>query len=208
MQPGLSELTLRAAYPDKYPDMLYVNAFELDYQRTYSATDDLLLFSVDAHDAWKFVLTEFSTDSITVCNITDPFAPTLILQGDVTGGDPPHTVTFESLAGPDSRFIATARDQWMTPQIEEDEPSDLHSDLNGADYIIIAPEEFHASLEPLAQHRASQGMRVETVNLEDIYDEFGFGLLDPEAIRDFLSHAYQSWTWPRPRSPVHTLTTR
>jgi hypothetical protein len=40
------------------------------------------------------------------------------------------------------------------------------------------------------------------VNVTDIYDEFSFGLFDPDAIKAFLEHAY--WEWQRP-SPIYVL---
>jgi len=37
------------------------------------------------------------------------------------------------------------------------------------------------------------------VDVADIYDEFSYGLPTPEAIRDFLSYAYDNWTAPAPQ---------
>jgi hypothetical protein len=37
------------------------------------------------------------------------------------------------------------------------------------------------------------------VDVEDIFDGFSYGISTPYAIRDFLSHAYGSWTPPSPR---------
>src|SRR6266850_1220045 len=41
-------------------------------------------------------------------------------------------------------------------------------------------------------------MVAKTVDVEDIYDEFSFGMHGPQAIRDFLKHAKTNWaTKPR-----------
>jgi hypothetical protein len=37
------------------------------------------------------------------------------------------------------------------------------------------------------------------VDVADIYDEFSFGLFTPQAIKDFLDHAYHNWTPPAPQ---------
>jgi len=37
------------------------------------------------------------------------------------------------------------------------------------------------------------------VTIEQVYDEFSYGLADPTAIRDFLRHAHQHWARPAPR---------
>jgi len=37
------------------------------------------------------------------------------------------------------------------------------------------------------------------VDVQDIFDEFSYGLTTPEAIRDFLAYAYANWTPPAPQ---------
>jgi hypothetical protein len=49
------------------------------------------------------------------------------------------------------------------------------------------------SLEPLKTLRESQGLKVALVDVEDIYDEFSFGVKSPQAIKDFLNLAEKQW---------------
>jgi hypothetical protein len=79
-----------------------------------------------------------------------------------------------------------------------DQPSDLIHPANGADYLIITHQDFYTAVQPLANDRASRGLRVKMVKVQDVYDEFNFGLLDPQAIRDFLAYAYHNWQPPAP----------
>ena len=79
-----------------------------------------------------------------------------------------------------------------------DIPSSWKSSENGADYIIISHADFIPTLQDLVTHRQSQGLRVEVVDIQDIYDEFSAGLFNPEAIRSFLSYAYANWDAPKP----------
>ena len=53
-------------------------------------------------------------------------------------------------------------------------------------------------MQRLAQFRRDQGLRVQVVDVQDIYDEFSGGLLDPHAIRDFIRYAYVNWPGPPP----------
>ena len=80
------------------------------------------------------------------------------------------------------------------------EPDDLRSVNNGADYIVITPSIFYDQSLELAQHRetVSPGVRARVVKLEDVYNQFGWGLFDPLAIRDFLKYAYENWVDPPP----------
>ncbi len=34
------------------------------------------------------------------------------------------------------------------------------------------------------------------VEVQDVYDEFGYGIIDPDAIHDFLAYAYSNWESP------------
>lgn len=76
--------------------------------------------------------------------------------------------------------------------------SELKNSNNGADYILITAKEFLPAVEPLAKLRHQQGLRVKTVSVEDIYNEFNNGLADSAAIKEFLSYAYNNWAKPAP----------
>ncbi len=64
------------------------------------------------------------------------------------------------------------------PRETIDEPS-----LLAADYLIIAPRLFHATLAPLVEARAAEGLSVALLTPEQVYDAFGAGNPDADAIR-------------------------
>ncbi len=70
-------------------------------------------------------------------------------------------------------------------------------DFLGADYVMVTPLDFVAALGPLVALRQAQGLTVAMESVEAIYDHYGDGRPDPEAIRAYLTHAYSTWT-PRP----------
>lgn len=97
------------------------------------------------------------------------------------------------------RYAGWDRAQEMTPlAIALDQPSSLQATNQGADYIIVTHADFAAAVQPLADYRASQGLRVRVVDVQDVYDEFGGGLMSAEAIRDFVAYAYNNWPKPAP----------
>ena len=55
--------------------------------------------------------------------------------------------------------------------------------LLAADYLVVAPRLFHAVLSPLIAAREADGMTVALVTPEAIYDAYGIGVPDGEAIR-------------------------
>ena len=83
--------------------------------------------------------------------------------------------------------------------IEKDATSDLRSSAHGADYIVITHANFRNEAERLASYRNQKdGLRTTVIDVEDIYDEFNFGIMHPAAIKDFLSFAFLNWQTPAP----------
>ncbi|MEJ2430236.1 MAG: C25 family cysteine peptidase, partial [Deltaproteobacteria bacterium] len=111
-------------------------------------------------------------------------------------------------AGAQGTYLVVSGNGAKSPvAISEDNPSTLSDDQNGADYIVITHRELgwdgagvaQSWLTELLALRENQGLRVMAVDIEDIYDEFSYGLSTPRAVKDFLSYAYQNWTSPSPR---------
>ena len=65
--------------------------------------------------------------------------------------------------------------------------------------MIITHQDFMGSLGPLKSLRESQGWSVALIDVEDLYDEFNFGVESPQALKDFLYRADHHWQKP-PRS--------
>ncbi|OLD64403.1 MAG: hypothetical protein AUI47_06175 [Acidobacteria bacterium 13_1_40CM_2_68_5] len=89
----------------------------------------------------------------------------------------------------------------------------LHDPTNGADIVVIAARSAvdastGGALDNLLAFRASaQGLTSKVVFIDQIYDEFSDGLRDPNAIRTFLSYAFDNWKGPSgtARSPAFVL---
>ena len=83
-------------------------------------------------------------------------------------------------------------------------PSDLRNLSNGADYIIITHKDFIPAAQRLADYRSSnlQGVatpRIKVVDVDQIYNEFSYGLMNPLALNSFAKYAYESWQSPAPQ---------
>lgn len=66
----------------------------------------------------------------------------------------------------------------------------LHA-IDAADMVIVAPPMFLAYAQELASaHYADDGLNSVVVNLDEIYNEFGSGIADITAIRDFVRMVY------------------
>lgn len=131
-------------------------------------------------------------------DITDPLRPVRLTGFTVNGqsvtlGDPPEggprrylVIAEEAIRAPDR--IRPRADLWGF---------NLAGGFTGAEYLVITHPAFAGALEPLLNLRRSQGLSVAVVNVLGIYDAYGDGRPDPEAIHRFIADAYTTWN-PRP----------
>jgi len=69
--------------------------------------------------------------------------------------------------------------------VQKIENQNIHG-LTDADMVIIFPKDFTSQVERLAEHRRTHnGLKVEIVSIDQIYNEFSSGKTDPTALRDF-----------------------
>lgn len=179
-------------------DTLFINWFELDYARNYTAANDEMLFLEQAGN-WEFQLNGFSDNTVQIFDVTSPGQPARITGAVIQLQGASYQARFQQVLTGDQRMLALSEARLRTPvDIFEDTPSDLRNSANGADYILITHSDFSAAVQPLAAHRASQGLRAQVVDIQDVYDQFNDGLVDPNAIRSFLTYAYANWQAPAP----------
>lgn len=140
-------------------------------------------------------------EPVLLWDVTDPDRP-LRLTADAplqAGAD--GALAFAYPIAPDAgprRLAAAALSGLLRPaQVVAPRPEDLAA-LPGADYLLIGPQDLLAATEGLQEHRRSQGLSAQAVDVEAIYEQFGAGRRGPEAIRRFLRHALETWS-PAPR---------
>ena len=198
--------------PEELIDIILVNWFEVDYWRNFAAKSDVLPFAITpfpdetgaVNPNFEVILKNFSTPDIEIYGIdgTRYVGMSALVDEDAPGT---YRIIFRSTQirpkasnDPTIQYIALTRNQFRKPKISVDAPSDLHSPLNGADYIIITHADFIHDVQPLADFRSQQGLRSKVVDVQNIYDEFNHGILNSIAIREFLKYAYYNWQPPAP----------
>lgn len=202
LENGPNSVTLTALDTgEALPHQTLVNWIDLHYWDTYTAESDSLRFGPPSAGEHRFAVSGFSTDAIRIFDLSDPKAVKLVENVTLSETDGQFTAEFESTAALTSVYQALSEASYLnlsSAQLTLDSPSAWRSEANGADYIFITPAEFYTATQTLADFRANQGLRVATVLMEDIYDEFNGGVENPRAIRDFLDYAYHNWTAPSP----------
>lgn len=174
--------------------------FEIIYRDTHVAEGDSLAFGQDGIGSgiWEYQISDFTQPSIEVYDVTVPISVSRIVSRTILSIDYTFTLTFTQEIASPSRYLAlTAVESKSPTTITLDTPSNLRAQSNGADYLIITHSDFYDNVIPLANHRAGQGLATMLVDVQDVYDEFNHGIFDAQAIRDFLTYAYEDWD-PRP----------
>ncbi len=70
--------------------------------------------------------------------------------------------------------------------------SDLRSRDTSPQFLIIAHGSYIEALRPLVARRIEQGLDTWVVDIEDLYDEYSFGIINPEAIRLFIDNLLEA----------------
>lgn len=70
----------------------------------------------------------------------------------------------------------------------------LGTPAEGAQLIVIAHPSLMTESTQWAAYRQGQGVSVKIVDVNDIYDEFGYGVLSSSSIKSFLQFAYTNWS--------------
>ncbi|WP_423226065.1 C25 family cysteine peptidase [Candidatus Amarolinea aalborgensis] len=197
--PGANTLSLRAMFDmgTQYAyDIYYLDWVEITYDRLYAAENGELYFSPTTADTWRFSIGGFTTPA-RAFDITNPSSPVRLLNSQLNGGQ----LTLQDTAGPGTRFYAVGDNALRTPtaiQRYAGPTMDLRATNQRADYLIIAHANFMNAVQPLAQFRTSQGMVVKVIDVAWLYDQFNAGVLDPQAIKNFIDYAYHQWGGPAP----------
>jgi hypothetical protein len=133
---------------------------------------------------------------VVALDVTDPARP-LWLYGLEPGSS---TVRLRVESG--RRYALVSPEGVLSPRVAMPLRSSLKSERNQADYVLIAPAAFLGAAEPLLERRRSQGLVTKAVSQEEIASVFGYGESSGEAIRAFLTYAYQHWARPSVRYVV------
>jgi hypothetical protein len=167
-----------------------VEVFQISNSSAVSKFKDILVaeykMSQEERERFKMIMAHDSSEKI-----SNPRIPEVA-----------YSATFEDDGNQPFEYIAVSSSSILRPdRIELDSPSNLKSTSNRADYIIISHPMFLDSARKLSEWRASDlggGFKTSVIDVTDVYDEFGYGMASPHAIKDFLKYAYNNWVEPAP----------
>ncbi|MFA5832639.1 MAG: type IX secretion system sortase PorU [Bacteroidota bacterium] len=176
----------------------FIDWLEIFYRQRLTASNDMLLFSSpDTNGTIEFSVTGFSTNSLTVYDVSDVNNVRKInhsadqILGSILFKDTLKTGTIRTYwAGTEAKYLSPK-------SVVKIANSNLHG-FNGAEFIIVSHNDFKSEAVRLKNHKenlpGSKKLSTVVVDVDTIYNEFGIGMPDPTAIRDFIRYAFYNWS--------------
>jgi len=190
--------TLKIEYQTANPEQNrggYIDWVEWTWARNFAAQAGLLAFSApDTAAVCAYEVNGFPSSDIGVYDVTDHAGVKVVTNPSVSGG----TLRFqaESRAGRPPEYYAVTGSALLAAAAPVRIPNSDLLGANGAEYVIITSPVMLPAANTLKQHREKEGenaISTRVVTLPEIYNEFSGGVIDPAAIRNFLSYALTSW---------------
>jgi uncharacterized repeat protein (TIGR01451 family) len=165
-------------------DIIGLNAYQITYPRRLLARDGRLSFRGDA--ATAFTVGNLPGSDVTVYRLRGSRMER-IAKPAVAGSGGSFAVTFAG-AGEAADYVVATSARKLKPGILAAPPrEDIFT--GSADYLVISHPDFVAGVEPLVEHREAQGLSTQVVDVDQIYENLSNGMVDPEAIRQYVAFA-------------------
>lgn len=167
----------------------FFNLYEIHYSRQLVAKDNTLAFFVDPDlsGCQIFQIVNFSGEPIGL-DVTDPRMPILLQnQSPIAGAFFIQTNLSTNSQKQVKRFIVAS--QFLKPEISIINYENLKEKKFDADVIVITHSSLVNSASQYIKYRSAKtNLKFALVTVDNIFEEFSFGIPDPLAIRYFLAY--------------------
>ncbi len=169
-------------------DLIVYDKLSVTYPRAFVARAGELTFSATDGDA--FTVENLNSSSVTVYRIGDGLTERLTRLKKRDTGDS-YAVTFVGTSVPKKYVVADASAIKSPAAIQLAAPlTDITS--GSVNTLIIAhPDFIGEDLTTLGATRQAQGYSVKIVDVTQVYAQFSDGIFDPQAIKQYLTHAVE-----------------
>jgi len=183
---GLNELVVTLETPDESIIMDYV---DIIYERRLIANENKLLIRQNQASVKNYTVEGFLNDPY-ILNISDPKNPSLIS----------HSFSNDNADfSTDSRKILLQSFPYTIENISLADPTNLLQ--GGADWVLITVNQFVSPATTLKNWRENylrgiSSPQTRVIKIDDIYNNFSYGVRDPSAIKRFLYWTQENWNPP------------
>ena len=176
------KLTLGAA-PTNQIDLLYTEAFEITFPRAFVATDNSLHFSGDSS---RYEVDGFQSSEVVAYA---QYRNRLWRLEDVVVNESGDNFAANVAGwGGEADYWLSTTPALLRPDISPAQA--LANITNGTpNFLIISHPLFIPQLDSFVQARTDQGYTVLVVDVEDVYENYSYGIFDANAIHAYTQHA-------------------
>jgi hypothetical protein len=186
-------------------EQVLLDYFDVTYWREYKTDTDYMTFTKPEDKPlglFQFELSNFSNNNVSVYKRNSGIIENLQIESFLEEGGAPYIVTFQdSVLSENTSYCAITEAEKKIPiLVKPDIPSgtpyfSLKDPSNSADYLIVTINEFaeYESTLELRNFWISKGVDTSIIDIQDIYDEFNYGIRSAQAIKDFITYVYHNW---------------
>jgi len=183
--------------PSSVTSVGYLDYLTIQYEKELKTFDDnLLFFSNSLSGITEYVLNGFSSSNIKVYDVTNYSDVKVVTNYSLLSGSE-CKFQFDENAAQRTKYFAVGNDVFKTPSNPvEVQNSNLHGEQLGAKYMIITHKTFKDAANNLKSYKENQApitISTHVADVDEIYNEFSSGNLDPTAVRDYIKYAFDNW---------------
>lgn len=166
-------------------DYMALDKYSVSYQRNLAAREGLLSFEAQGG---AFQVKGLRSADVVAYKL-DGGALVRLGGAQVAQAGGGYTATFPGDAGKSVRYVVYDAGAAQTPAVRAlAVPADITS--GQADFVVVAHPAFVGGLDGFVAARTAQGLTVKVVSTDEVYRRFNYGVVDAQAIRDYVAFAH------------------
>lgn len=188
---GLNYIHIDYLSPQNYHHS-YIDWIEIDYYRRLTFNESSIIFNSSPDSGLiEYHITNTQNEQIVIYDISQYHTVRRFLPSQIKAD----AISFADSVSANSpkRYIALKPSSYQQiTLIEKKSAGNIDLSTVSADYLIVTPASFYEEALTLKSLRENMdSLKTNIVLISDIFNEFGWGLPDPTAIRDFVKYAFE-----------------
>jgi Peptidase family C25 len=171
-------------------DISLTESIRVGYARKYEVNQNRLSFYTANYRT--STLSGFTSPNIRVFDLTYPDSPSVITNLRIDNNSGNYSAVLPAHRGR-SMFAAEDSAVLTADSIVLNNPSTLATAAHNGELIIVTYKDWVTQANDWANYRRGQGMSVEVVDIDDIFDEFSYGSVSTAGMSSFFNYAKNNW---------------
>ena len=174
-------------------DTSVMESIKVAFARKFVANQNRLSFYTTSYRS--ATVSGFTSANIRAFDLMYPDSPRLLSNLAVTNNSGNYSLKFPTHRG---RAVFVTEDSGIlsADSIVANTPSTLSTTAHNANLLIVSYKDWMTQANDWANYRRGQGMSVEVVNIEDVFDEFSYGSVSTAGMTQFFNYAKTNWQTP------------